>query len=87
MEIRSRIVATEIRKKGTEGHFAAAPPLETLRVLTTKLASEEPTATEDPLKVTLVDVSRAHFYATSERPVYIQLPQEDPRSSEPGFCG
>ena len=26
MLIRSRLVATEIRRRGTEGHFAAAPP-------------------------------------------------------------
>ena len=35
----------------------------------------------------LVDVSRAHFYADAVRDVYIELPKEDPRSSEPGLCG
>ena len=35
----------------------------------------------------LVDVSRAHFYADSVRDVYVKLPDEDPRSSEPGVCG
>ena len=87
MRIRSRLVATEIRRKGTEGHFAAAPPLETLRILTRRLASEDPTGLSDPLMVSLVDVSRAHFYADAEREVYVQLPDEDPRASEPGICG
>ena len=35
----------------------------------------------------LVDVSRAHFYADAVRDVFIQLPDEDPRSQEPGVCG
>ena len=34
-----------------------------------------------------MDVSRAHFYADSLRVVYVKLPDEDPRSSEPGVCG
>ncbi len=41
MKLRSRLVCTEVCRKGSEGHFAAAPPLETLRVLTAKLASED----------------------------------------------
>ena len=65
MRLRSRLVCTEVRRKGTEGHFAAAPPLESLRVLTSKLASEDPLSSGDPRKVSLVDVSRAHFYADS----------------------
>ena len=28
--IRSRLVCTEVRRKGTEGHFSATPPLESL---------------------------------------------------------
>ena len=75
MGLRSRLVCTEVRRKGTEGHFAAAPPLETLRVLTTKLASESPLGVDDPLKATLVDVSRAHFYADSVREVFVRLPR------------
>ena len=41
----------------------------------------------DPYKILLIDVSRAHFYADVVRDVYIQLPEEDPRSKEPGICG
>ena len=32
-------------------------------------------------------MSRAHFYADVVRDVYIQLPEEDPRSNEAGICG
>ena len=31
---------------------------------------------DDPLKVALADVSRAHFYADSQREVYVELPAE-----------
>ena len=42
---------------------------------------------DDPLCLTLADVSRANFYARSVREVYIQLPPEDPRSGERDVCG
>ena len=35
----------------------------------------------------LVDVSRAHFYADTERDVFVRLPDEDPRAGEAGLCG
>ena len=41
----------------------------------------------DPLCMTLADVSRAHFYARAVREIYIQLPPEDPRSGERDVCG
>ena len=34
----------------------------------------------------LIDVTCAHFYADAVRDVYIQLPDEGPRSGEPGTC-
>ena len=39
------------------------------------------------MKIALVDVSRAHFYAPSVRPVFVQLLEEDPESQNPGVCG
>ena len=85
--IRSRLVCTEVRPKGVEAIFAATPPLESLRMLLTLLSREDPSASKDPLCLSLADVSRAHFYADSVREVFIQLPAEDPRSGERNLCG
>ena len=85
--VRSRLVCTEVRPRGKEAIFAAAPPLESLRLLVSYLSSECPNGQDDPLKVALVDVSRAHFYAPAVRDVFIQLPEEDPESKVPGRCG
>ena len=85
--VRSRLVCTEIRRKGTESIFSATPPLETLRALISKAASEDPKGVSDPLKILLIDVSRAHFYADATRDVYIELPAEDPRSQDGVSCG
>ena len=85
--VRSRLVCTEVRRKGVEAIFAATPPLEALRALMVYLSQEDPSQSADPLCLTLADVSRAHFYATAEREVYIQLPSEDPRHGCPDTCG
>ena len=84
--VRSRRVCTEVRPRGTEAIFSATPPLESLRVLMT-IVSQPIEDAKDPWCMTLADVSRAHFYAKAEREVYIQLPQEDPRSGEKDLCG
>ena len=59
--IRSRLVCTEVRPKGVEAIFAATPPLESLRILMVILSQQDPGETDDPLTLTLADVSRAHF--------------------------
>ena len=76
---RSRLVCTEIRRKGTESIFSATPPLESLRILLARAASEPPVRpcgrrNPDPYKIQLIVASRAHFYADAVRDVYIQLP-------------
>ena len=90
--VRSRLVCTEIRKKGIESMFSATPPLESLRILLARAAMESPVTAggrrhPDPYKILLIDVSRAHFYADAVRDVFIQLPNEDPRSGDPNVCG
>ena len=85
--IRSRLVCTEVRPKGVEAIFAAAPPLETLRSLMVLLSQEDPSNSASPLTLTLADVSRAHFYAKATREVYIQLPPEDPKAGVRDTCG
>jgi hypothetical protein len=84
---RSRLVCTEIRRKGMVPIFSATPPLEAIRVLVAKLSSEDPSTTKDPLKAMLVDVSRAHFCAPAVREVFIELPREDPRRGDGVTCG
>ena len=61
--------------------FAAIPPVELLRLLISKAAEVKQN------NILYVDVSRAYFYARSERPTYIKLLAEDPRSSELVLCG
>ena len=41
----------------------------------------------DPLLISTVDVSRAHFNVDAVRNVYVPLPEEDSVSKEPGICG
>jgi hypothetical protein len=84
---RSRLVCTEVRRKGMTPIFSATPPLEAIRVLVAKVSSEEPSTTKDPLKAMLVDVSRAHFYAPAVRDVFVELQREDPRSGDGVTCG
>ena len=87
---RSRLVAMEFRRKRTATIFAATPPLEAVRILMAILASRCPghlKKGEKPFKLGLFDVSRAHFYADAARKVFVKLPPEDPRASEPGVCG
>ena len=74
--------------RGTEAVFSATPPLESLRAIIARAASEpQRPVSSDPYKLLLVDVSRAHFYADAVRDVFIQLPSEDPRSYDPEVCG
>ena len=85
--VRARLVCQEIRRKGMEAIFSATPPLESLRILVAMAAAEDPALSENLLRMSNYDVSRAHFYAEAVRDVYIKLPAEDPRSGEPGLCG
>ena len=84
---RSRLVCTEVRRKGTMPISSATLPLEAIRVVVAKLSSEDPSTKKDPLKAMLVDVSRAHFYAPAVRDVFIELPREDPRYGDGVTCG
>ena len=80
-------MCTEVRHKGVEPIFSAAPPLETLRVLLCVACQEDVFRVEDPSLISISDVSRAHFYADAVRDVYVRLPDEDPKAKQPGVCG
>ena len=84
--VRSRLVAREIRPPGCESVFAPTPPLEALRTVLslacTKLTGEHwkqwGPNDENRMQISLIDISRAYFNAkTSEdSPTYVQLPKE-----------
>ena len=84
---RSRLVATEVRPKDKDPTFSATPPLETCRMLLAIAAQRNPHKDANPVKITVADVSRAHFYAKARRRVYVKLPPEDMRSQDKTLCG
>ena len=94
--IRSRLVARQIRGAGEETIFAPTPPLETLRTVISLAATDLPgraPCCRDPdsnerMQISAVDISRAYFNASTEgcAPTYVQLPSED-KDSARGMCG
>ena len=74
---RSRLVCTEVRHKGVEQVFSAAPPVEALRALISISRQEDVPQVADPLLISIADVSKAHFNADAVRNVYVRLPEED----------
>ena len=85
--VRARLVAMEVRRKGTEAIFSATPPLEALRAVIALTARENPAGRSDPVKLYTADISRAHFYADAVRRVFVELPREDPKSADKGTVG
>ena len=75
---RSRLVAKEIRKHASPELFAATPPIESIKLL---LAI---TATDRSNVMLHLDVSRAYFYASALRDIFIELPAEDREYDQDG---
>ena len=73
-DIRSRLVAREIRQAGDEAIFAPTPPLESLRYVLSNCAST-------------IDVKRTYFYAPVRTPIFIVLPAEDRLPGDEGMVG
>ena len=94
--IRSRLVARQIRGPGEEATFAPTPPLETLRFIISMAATDlpgRPAHSRDPesderTQISAIDISRAYFNASTEGcpPTYVQLPDEHPEAGR-GMCG
>ena len=76
---RSRLVGREIKKDARLDLFAATPPLETIKFLMSCCAKGQ--GRKDPLRMAVIDIKRAYFYAPVRRPVFIEIPDED---KEPG---
>ena len=77
--LRSRMVGKEFRTGPDDALYASTPPLEALRVVLSRAA----TITDDggEREVMVNDVSRNYFYAKMTRPLYIQIPAEDPNAN------
>ena len=92
--IRSRLVAREIRHPGCESVFAPTPPLESLRTVLslacTRLPGEDWKVWkgDNRMQVLLLDISRAYFNAHTDpdQPRYVALPDEHQYSGR-GLCG
>ena len=78
---RSRLVAKEFKTDINPELYAATPPSECLRMLISRMASQEGS------EMMYADVSRAYFYAKAVRPVYVKLPDEDRAEGDDQMCG
>ena len=79
---RSRLVVREIKAaKAPEDQlpqsllFSSTPPLEAMRLLCSLWSSQQVSRNGQRLKLGLWDISRAHFYGTPKRTIYIELPE------------
>ena len=83
--VRSRLVAKQIKRPGDVDLFAAMPPLEAKKLLLSCLASQRRGGLRGRrLKLGLVDVRKAYLYAPATEDIYIELPEEDKAE---GMCG
>ena len=95
-DIRSRLVARQIRHNGEAAVFAPTPPLEALRTVLSIAATEMPgdgpkcrdPQSDERVQISLIDVARAYFNAKTDpsEPCYVELPMEDPDRAR-GMCG
>ena len=86
--IRSRLVARQIRQAGEDAIFAPTPPLEALRSVLSLAMTDFPGrpkhvrdgASERRTQISAIDISRAYFNAVTdpESPTFVALPQEHP---------
>ena len=93
--IRSRLVARQIRQAGEDAIFAPAPPLEALRSILSMATTDftgRPQHVRDPTSerrthASAVDISRAYFNASTEDadPTYVMFPPEHPDHAT--MCG
>lgn len=95
--IRSRLVARQIRQAGEEAIFAPTPPLESLRSILSIAATDLPgrirhdrePMSERRTQIWAIDISRAYFNASMDEtsePTYVALPPEHPDHCK-GKCG
>ena len=82
-QIRSRLVAKEIRVSERPELFAATPPLESLKLIISFTASGH-----DGRRCLMHnDVSRAYFHAPAKRDVFVEIIGEDKEDGDEERCG
>ena len=79
-DVRSRLVAKEIKGKNSlEQYFAAMPPLSSLKLLLSIACTARLPRTEvvykcrGTLVLQFIDVKKAHFWALAQRELYVEL--------------
>ena len=76
--IRSRLVAMEIRTGRRPDLYSPTPPLECFKLLMGIVAAEsEGVAEVNPVCLMHIDISRAYFHAPVTRRTYVEIPPED----------
>ena len=80
---RSRLVLRDIKARKKEGDkiplkdlFSSMPPLEMFKAMLSLFVTKKASKRNEPLKLGLFDISRAHFYGKLERRVLAELPEE-----------
>ena len=82
---RSRLVGREIKTDERPDLFAATPPLESLRYMISKCASNR--GGKGRYCILSSDIKRAYFYAKASRPVFIEIPVEDRQPGDGHMVG
>ena len=90
--LRSRLVVKDIKaRKSPEDQldpamlFSAMPPLEAVRLLASMLVTKGRSKHGRLLRLGSCDISRAHFYGSPKRNIYVKLPPEEGASDDE--CG
>jgi hypothetical protein len=91
---RSRLVVREIKaakapedQLPAEQLFSSMPPLECVKILCSTFMSMKNSARGKSLKLATFDISRAHFYGTAEREIYVEITDEEKREVGADMCG
>ena len=84
MQVRSRLVARAVKKKGSvDSYFAATPPISSIKLLLSlAVTANLPTLSRSFVRkvhkyvLQFIDVKKAHFWGKAERVLCVELPQE-----------